>query len=165
MRLLTTGLVLMGAAALACTPQTGGMSADDEAAAIAAIEQLMFDELATIMDGDLEGYRMLISDDVLMMGPGAPMTVGADATVAMMEQFAAAMTFVDARYITNDITIYGDEAVHVFTSEWTTATMDGEPVTETAKGIHLLERTADGTWVIAADVWNTDSSPYDEEAM
>ncbi len=159
MRLLTLGLVLTGAAALACTQQTGGMSAEDEATAIAAIEQLMYDELATIMAGDMEAHRMLISDDILMMPPGEPMTTGAEATMAGLEDFLANADFTDARYITNNISIHGDVAIHQFTGEWTVVLPDGETMHETSKGIHVLERQDDGSWVIAMDVWNTDTPP------
>ena len=159
MRLLTIGLVLTGAAALACTQQTGGMSAEDEAIAISAIEQVMVDELATIMAGDLAAHRMLISDDILMMAPGQPMVSGAETNMAMLEEWLATSGFADARYITNNISIHGVVAIHQFTGEWTVILPDGETVHETSKGIHVLERLPDGRWVIAMDVWNTDTPP------
>ena len=159
MRFPTIGVGLCAAAVLACTPQTGGMSADEEAMAIAAIEQVMVDELAAAMAGDIEGFRAILSDDVIFMPPGAPIASGKDAVLAMMEEFTANTVFENARYTTNNISIHGDVAIHQFTGQWTTATPDGEPLEELSKGIHILERTPDGNWVITMDVWNTDTPP------
>ena len=97
---------------------------------------------------------------------------GAARQRAMMERaFPEALVadyggFIDARYTTNNISIHGDVAIHQFIGEWTVAMPDGETIHETSKGIHILERQADGRWVITMDVWNTDTRPgADTEEM
>jgi ketosteroid isomerase-like protein len=66
-----------------------------------------------------------------------------------------------ARYTSSEVTVSGDWAVDRYTGEITITpkAAGAAPMTETIKGVHVLQRGADGSWRIVQDVWNSDAPP------
>ena len=93
------------------------------------------------------------------MPPGEPVIQGLPAAVTWSQALHEAFILVGT-YTSTDVTVSGDLAVQRFTGLLTMTPKDGgEPMAETVRGIHVLQRQADGSWKITQDVWNTHAAP------
>ena len=141
--------------ALACSQ--AGEQVSMAAADVEAINQVREGEVSALTTEMLEGLTAVYTDDVVIMPPNEPATMGLQAGQAwfagMVEQFT-----VDLEYTGSDVSVAGDWAIERYTGTATfTPKADGEPFTETIKGIHVYARQPDGSWLIAQDIWNTDN--------
>jgi len=162
MRHGSLSVILLSAVILACAPpEEGAMAEADEAADIAAVEAVMVAEMNSLMAGDAAANAALLTDDAVIMAPGWPAVPRAEAEMffaGWLEEY----TVTDLGYLSHDSSIDGDIAIDRFVGRMTTTHREsGETETETLKGIHVLERQADGSWKIAIDVWN--ETPADDE--
>ena len=152
----STLLISVAALTLACAP--AAEMPEDTTADVAAIEAVRAQEVAAITSGDTS--LAYLTDDAVVMPPGAPQVAGKAALRNWMREFMAAVTIQAATYDQSTITVAGDWAIEHYTG---TVTMmpasGGAAMTESMKGIHVYRRGADGTWKMAMDVWNTDSAP------
>ena len=122
---------------------------------VKAIQEYFQGYVAAAKAGDLDGYRKFWTDDVVWLPPDAPLTEGIEAcmdrarpqfeeliqeeAITVEEiKFATAFTFVRVNY-----TYKG------------TPKGDGEPVEEDGKGVFLMKRKPDGSWVSTHCVWNS----------
>lgn len=55
--------------------------------------------------------------------------------------------------------VFGDVAIERLCYASVTTTADGETADDVGKGIHIYTRRADGTWLLAQDIWNIDRQP------
>lgn len=132
----------------------------DPAADRAAIEAMREAERAAAEAGDVEGFIALMAPDVMVMPPNGPAVSGREAARAWVQDFTEAFTVSFSSYMTDDVVIEGDLAVERYSGEWTvTPTGEGEPMTESVKGLHVYRRQADGSWLMTHDVWNSDEPP------
>ncbi len=146
-----TTLVLFPLIAAACAP------AADVEADRAAIEAVREAEEAAANAGNVDGFMALIAEDAMYLQPNGPPLIGADAVREWLEEFMEATTVEFNRYDTEEVIVSGDLAVERFSGEWTLMPKaGGDPVTEGIKGVHVMERQADGSWKILYDVWNSD---------
>ena len=125
------------------------------AADVKAIKDYFQRYTASAKAGDLDEYRKFWTDDVVWLPPDAPLVEGIDAcmkrarpqfeelnqeeVIAVEEiKFGPAFTFVRVNY-----TYKG------------TPKADAKAVEEDGKGVFLMERKADGSWVSSHCVWNS----------
>ncbi len=146
-----SALLLFPLVAAACAP------AADVEADRAAIEAVREAEEAAAVAGSVDDFMALFADDAVFLQPNGPQAAGADAMREVMEGFMEASKIEFNRYDTEEVLVSGDLAVERYSAEWTlTPKAGGDPVTEGVKGIHVMERQADGSWKIVYDVWNSD---------
>lgn len=148
-------LVLMGA----CAPGESEPQYDP-AADRAAIEAIREAERAAAEAGDVDGFIALMAPDIIVLPPNGPAVSGRDAVRAWLEDFMEAFAVSFSSYMTDDVIVEGDLAVERFSGEWTvTPRVEGEPLTESLKGLHLYRRQPDGSWLMTHDIWNSDEPP------
>jgi ketosteroid isomerase-like protein len=155
MRITSSVTAAMLVASLACAgAQEGGMAYVDEATDIAAVEAVATAELNTLIAGDIAANLALMTDDVVIMPPNEPALTGADAE-GFFSGFLEALTMTSAEYVSHDISIHGDIAIDAYHGKLlVTPAGSDEPVEMSVKGIHVMQRQADGSWKISHDVWN-----------
>lgn len=130
----------------------------DTSADVAAINALVDREIAAFSEGNIPELEAIFAADAVLMPPGEPAIESLSAAISWTEAMHEAFT-VDGVYTSSDVTVSGDLAVQRFTGDLTmTPKEGGEAMSETIKGIHVLQRQADGSWKITQDVWNTDAS-------
>ena len=131
----------------------------DTSADVAAINELITREIAMFSSGDLTQVSAIFAPDVVVMPPNEPAIQGRDALESWANGIHEQFT-VEGRYANSDVSVSGDLAVHRFTGELSmTSKAGGEAMSETIKGLHVLRRQADGSWLITQDVWNADQPP------
>ena len=137
--------------------ESGGMSAADVAADVAAVEAVVTAELSSIVAGDIAANVAMLTDDAVIMPPNEPTVAISDAERWFTEVLGA-YDVSAGEYASHDISIHGDIAIDYYHGELTmTPAGSDEPVTESMKGIHILERQADGSWKISYDIWNSNA--------
>ncbi|HUF23136.1 MAG TPA: SgcJ/EcaC family oxidoreductase [Vicinamibacterales bacterium] len=148
------GVLLAVGCAPAQEPEPVDTSAD-----VAAINQLITREIAMFSSGDLTELSAVFAPDVVVMAPNEPAIQGRDALGSWANGIHAQFT-VGVQYTSSDVSVSGDLAVHRFTGVLSmTPKAGGEGMSETVKGLHILRRQADGSWLITQDVWNADQPP------
>ncbi len=146
-----SALALFPLIAAACAP------AADVEADRAAIEAVREAEEAAALAGNADDFTALFADDAMALPPNGPQVAGADAIREWIEGFMEATTIEFTRYDTEEVLVSGDLTVERYSAEWIlTPKAGGDPVTEGVKGVHVMERQADGSWKIVYDVWNSD---------
>lgn len=160
-------LVFALALPLACQQQgeQTGTTEETPAVDVAAIEQAIradgdaYEQHA--IAGDIEGLVSHYSDDAIMSPPGMPKAEGTDAIRSAYTQMYAAGNPASAELNTERVTVSesGDLAVEVGSFTFAGPGPDGTTMTETGKYLAVWKPTADGSWKIAADIWNADAAP------
>ena len=134
-----------------------GMSEADEAADIAAVEAVISTEMSALLAGDAAANVDLFAHNAVLLPPNEPAFAAAEAD-AWFAEFLEAFDVTAGEYVSHDISIHGDIAIDVYHGELTmTSAESGETVAQSMKGIHVLERQADGSWKISHDIWNSNS--------
>jgi ketosteroid isomerase-like protein len=135
------------------------------AADVEAINQVREGEVTALATEMIDGLSAVYTDDVVFMAPNEPAVMGLQAGqewfAGLIEQFTVTL-----EYTGSDVSFAGDWAIERYTGTATfTPKAEGEPLTETIKGIHIYSRQADGSWLIAQDIWNTDVPLSADEPM
>ena len=159
---MSTRSVLLAALALALV-STACQPAAEEAATteadLQAIKNVIEQEIAAANAGDAERFLGILSDDVVIMPPNEQVVRGEQAGPwlrAFLDQFAMQLE----PYSNEQFVVAGDWAFHLYSYEWTlTPKAGGEPITDKGKGIHILQRQPDGSWLLAVDAWSSDLPP------
>ncbi len=158
---MNTRLILVAAFALsltsmACQPAaqeaaSGALSAED----IAAIRDVAESFRQAMLASDWETATSLFIEDAVRQPPNEPMIVGRAAILASME--AEPVTFTQFSNAPLEIDGRGDLAYARGTYSLT-ATAEGmaEPITDKGKYLGVFRKQADGSWLAAADIWNSD---------
>jgi ketosteroid isomerase-like protein len=146
--------------ASACAPAPAPAPAPvDTSADVAAINQLASQEMALFTSGATTGLDAVFAADFVGMPPNEPLIQGLPALVAWADTINEQFTL-GGGYDTSDVVVSGDWAVHRFTGSLTmTPKAGGDAMSEAIKGVHVLQRQADGSWRITQDVWNSDAPP------
>jgi ketosteroid isomerase-like protein len=98
------------------------------------------------------------ASNIAMMPPNEPALNGLDELRTWWTAMASQISMT-GRYTSSEVTVSGDWAVDRYTAELTmTPKAGGAPMTEVIKGIHVLQKGADGSWRIVQDVWNSDTA-------
>ncbi len=151
---LVTGLTLVLVVGCARRATQANTEAD-----VAAINAVRDREITLVVAGNVDSLVALYTPDVAMMPPNEPAVNGQDALRKWTKTMVSQAT-VSGRYTSSQVTVSGDWAVDRYTGVLTvTPKAGGGPTEEQIKGVHIMQRGADGTWRIAQDVWNSDAPP------
>ena len=140
----------------ACTPAAPPPPVPDTAADVAAINAIREREIVFVAASNADSLSTLYSADIAMMPPGEPGIVGSEALKKWLTDFFAAATMT-VKITSSHVDVSGDWAVDRYTGSVTVTPKGGKPMNESMKGIHILKRQPDGTWLIAQDLWNSDA--------
>ena len=104
---------------------------------------------------DFDGLVQLYTHDVVFMPPNHPVVEGQDALRKWLDSFPKASAF---SLSISDIGGYGDIA---YVRGHATMTLQPEgaagPVEEAMKYVEVRKKQADGSWLIAVDIFNSDT--------
>jgi ketosteroid isomerase-like protein len=113
-------------------------------------------ELKALNAGNIDSNLAVLTQDVVMMAPNQPVLTGAAAVRSWLRGLHDQFTF-DVRYTDSQVDVAGDRAIERYMGTGTiTPKKGGPPIQDRIKGIHIYHRQADGSWLIAQDVWNSD---------
>jgi uncharacterized protein (TIGR02246 family) len=149
-------LVALAAASLGCQPaaqEAGPLSDEDVAAIQGVVDALIEADLA----GDWDAAAALFADDAVFMMPDRPALEGKPAWRAMvdaMQPTVQALT-VDVAEIEGR----GDLAYVRGTYSETLSFGENEPLDLDGKYVWVLEKQADGSWLVTVGISNSNQPP------
>ena len=122
----------------------------EESALLALIDR----EVAAAAASDFQEYSAILADDAVFMPPnGAPRSGVALRT--WLRQFLQdfAVEWVSFRH--GDVAVDGRHGYHSYEYEWRVKPRAGGDATVSCgKGLHVLRKEADGSWMIVREIWN-----------
>jgi len=148
-------LVTMVSAALSQQPQQLAEKASNTEADVEAIKEWIKRYCATVTAGDLDAYRAFWTEDVVWLPPNGRTVKGIEACMEhnrpYFEDYESVETMsVEEIKIGNPVSF-----VHVNYTCVGRPKSEGEPFEEDGKGIFILKRKPDGSWVSTHCVWNS----------
>ena len=152
-RSISLALLALALASTACQPpaqEAAGLSDED----VGAIRGGSDTYAQLTLAGDFAGLAARFTEDAVRMPPNAPAHEGRAAIQAFVEAYP---TITEFEATTTEVGGAGDVAFARGTYSLM-ATPEGapEPVSDRGKWVSILRRQADGTWLITANVWNSD---------
>jgi ketosteroid isomerase-like protein len=124
-----------------------------------SVSQVGERELSAFSAGDIDGNLATLTQDVVMMPPNEQLLTGSAGVRSWLRRVHDQFT-INARYTESHVDVAGDWAIQRYVGVGTiTPKKGGSPIEERFKGIHIYRRQPDGSWRIAQDIWNSDSSP------
>ncbi len=155
--LAVLGIALAGAACQPAAEEAATTEADLE-----AIKNVIEQEISAANAGDAERFLGILSGDVAVLPPNELGVRGEQARLWLRAFFDQSAVQLEP-YSNEEFVVAGDWAFHLYSYEWTvTPKAGGEPITDEGKGVHILQRQPDGSWLLAVDTWNSDL-PLPEE--
>ena len=157
MKLLLSTLLLLALAIIACQPaaestDSSVTSTQVDEAAIKLVDRQYVDKWN---DTDVDGMLEYVADDVVIMGPEEPASVGKEAMRSSYKQWLAENISTWEVSIEN-IEISGNLAfVRISGTGSNTPKDGGDTKTNVEKGIHVFRRTLDGSWKMIIEIWNS----------
>lgn len=143
------------ALALGCVDQAP--PPDNRAADEAAIMQADAAWSEAAGKKDLDAIMSAVADDTVTLGPNAPTVVGKETTRTGWESMLALPGFSLSWKATKAVAARsGDLGYSYGTYELSMTGPDGNPVNDNGKYLTIWAKQADGTWQVAADIYNTD---------
>ncbi len=151
-------VIVLGFLAFAAYSQQPQQIAEEAPTAEADVRVLKmhFDRYcATVMAGDLDAYRTFWTDDVVWLPPGEPLIEGIEACMDHHRPFFEQYNLVEKMSV-EEIKV-GDPFTYVRVNYTFLATpkAGGEPIVEDGKGMFIMQRKPDGSWVSTHCVWNS----------
>ncbi len=129
---------------------------DSELRAILALTE---EEASAIGTGNLERYLSILVDDAVFMPPNSPEKAGPELR-NWLAGFLESVTVEYHSFAHGDALVAGDMAYHVFSCSWTAHPRSPAQAARLYfKGLHILQRQADGHWKIAREIWNLSPAP------
>ena len=142
-------LTIMGCQAL--PPETGQLSAEDEAAIRDGAQSFVQAALA----GDWASAAATFTEDAIRMPPNGPIIEGRAAIQAAEEESGAVLE----DFTLSSVEIDGRDGLAYERGTYSvTYTVPGmpEPMRDTGKYVVILRKQPDGSWLLAIDIWNSD---------
>lgn len=130
--------------------------ASDTAEDVRAIGQWIERYCATVTAGDFEGYRAFWTDDVVWLPPHGPVVEGIDACMGKNRPYFDQYNSVEKMSV-EEIEI-ADRFAFVrvaYTCQGKPKEEGAKPIDEDGKGIFILKRKPDGSWVSTHCIWNS----------
>jgi uncharacterized protein (TIGR02246 family) len=120
-----------------------------------AFHQTITDNVRLALAGDWEAFASLYTEDLVLMPPNGPSVTGRTGIPDMfaavtITEFSSRLTHVDG---------CADIAYGLGEHSWQ-MTIEGisEPVREAGKWVAVWRKQPDGQWLIAVDIWNSDTA-------
>jgi ketosteroid isomerase-like protein len=113
-----------------------------QATELANLDKTRQAHIAALNAGDADGWAACFAADAVQMPPNDPPNVGAESIQAWSGAFLAAFHA--------EFSLFPDE-VKITLAPRT----GGSPISDAGKYITIYHRQADGTWVMARDIWNS----------
>lgn len=107
-----------------------------------------------IASNDWSTYGSFFTEDAVVMPPHEPSIEGRTA----IQEWASALTVTD--FTESSIVVRGRTGIAYVSGKYSITFTHGqmtEPITEDGKFLEVWERQADARWLLAVDIWNTDS--------
>ena len=136
-------------------PQQTAKKAPNTKAGVEAIKKWIDRYCATVTAGDFDAYRAFWTEDVVWLPPNAPVRQGIEACMEHNRPYFEQYDSVET------MSVEEIEAADRFTFVRVNYTYRGkpkaeaEPIEEDGKGIFILKRKPDGSWVSTHCVWNS----------
>jgi uncharacterized protein (TIGR02246 family) len=148
-------LLSLAFAAFSQPPQQSAEKPSNTEADVEAIKQWIRRYCATVTAGDFEAYRAFWTDDVVWLPPHGPTLQGIDVCMEHNRPYFEQYHSVEKMSV-EEVEIADRFAfVRVNYTCQGTPKAEGEPIDEDGKGIFILKRRPDGSWVSTHCVWNS----------
>lgn len=148
-------LLSLAFAAFSPPPQPIAEKASNTEADVEAIKEWIRRYCATVTAGDFEGYRAFWTEDVVWLPPHGPTLRGIEVCMERNRPYFEQYHSVEKMSV-EEVEI-GDPFAFVrvnYTCHGRPKA-EGEPFEEDGKGIFILKRKPDGSWVSTHCVWNS----------
>ena len=145
------GIAALALVLTACTAAPAGLSPEDETAIRSLLES--YDKAVLAMDWD--ALAELFTEDVVIMRPNNPLTEGRSAFLTSAA--SSDQEFLEHHMEAIRIEGRGDLAFAQLT--YTDKHMiEGvaEPIEDVGKSVKIFRKQADGSWLLAVNIWNSD---------
>ncbi len=130
------------------------LQAEENKADVEAIKALYDLYVATIAEGDYEGYIALWAEDIIMMPPDRAIVEGKEAARPWVQSLFDQFRMKEA-FSFDEIEVAGNWAFARGTYEFeATPKTEGEAIQESGNIIYILKRQTDGSWKITSGIWN-----------
>ncbi|UCC85246.1 MAG: DUF4440 domain-containing protein [Gemmatimonadota bacterium] len=153
-RFILLSVFALGLASTACQPpaqEAAGLSEED----VAAIESTVASFVQTALANDFAEWPALHTEDALCLPPNQPAVKGRAAIQRWGEAFSLTeLTITLLEIDGRDGFAYGRSTYSY--SGTVTAEGMSVPVMDSGKGMVVLREQADGSWLIAVNIWNSD---------
>ena len=114
---------------------------------------------ATLTANSVDGFVSYFTDDAVVMPPHLPILVGIDAVRAWATESMALPGFSVVWTVNNaDVSASGDMGYTLGTFVFSATMPDGSTITDPGKYTTIWKKQADGSWKVAVDTFNSDSS-------
>lgn len=144
--------VLSLAVLAACQPEVGLLSEED----VAAIRNIATSYTQAVVAGDVDAVVAVYTENAVLLPPNTAMVQGRAAIRAASE--ADTLVTQELTLTSAEIDGRGDVAFDRGTWTWTGLAADtAEAVTETGNYLVIARKQADGSWLWAVDIWNSDT--------
>jgi len=121
---------------------------------VAAIKGMLEPFTAAVMSGDVDSWLAQYTEDIVLMPPHSPPLVGREAVRKWAEALPPVIAFTGTF---DEIVGHGDMAIVRGQYQMTFDIPDlPEPFQDTGSYLEIRTRQADGTWLLARDIFNTD---------
>ncbi len=163
-RLNTLVLVaLVGLFAVGCSPASQSDSREADATAIRQADLAW--SAAQAADG-LDGTMSAYLDDAIMLPPNSPMVVGKEAIREASEAMGMGSPGFSVTWEPMQIEVArsGDIGYAIGKFEGSVVDAAGNPVPVRGKYVEIWKKQADGSWMVAADMFSSDA-PADTVSM
>lgn len=159
-RVARLATLALGSVAWACSappPQSAALAETDVAAIKAMCEEGVVDVL---LAKDWAAFAAAFTEDAVRMVPSEASHVGR----AAIEEWAATnwggLTFADGSQTVLEVDGRGDIAYAWFSYSFTVEVPGlEEPVMDVGKGLVILRKQADGSWLVSHSIYNADHPP------
>ncbi len=152
-------VLTLALASTACQPpaqEAAGLSEED----VGAIESTVASYVQSALASDFAEWVALHTEDAVLLPPNEPAVKGR----AAIQNWMAAFSLTDLTI--TPLEIDGRDGLAYVRAPYSlsgTLTADmSEVVTDSGRGVWLLRKQPDGSWLIALDIWNSDL-PLPEE--
>ncbi|HXV14542.1 MAG TPA: DUF4440 domain-containing protein [Candidatus Krumholzibacteria bacterium] len=114
---------------------------------------------ATLAEKSVDGFTSYFTADAIVMPPHLPILVGIDAVRAWATESMALPGFSVTWTVTSaDVAASGDMGYTLGTFVFQATMPDGSTITDPGKYTTIWKKQADGSWKVAVDTFNSDSS-------
>jgi uncharacterized protein (TIGR02246 family) len=159
LRILTKLAIPIGLLAFlaACTQAPPPAPPDTREADAATLRDLDAQWSKVAAAKDVEGYVGFYADDAMVFPPNAPMVTGKEGIRKLWADDMARPGFAVSWQITQaEVARSSDLGYTIGEYEETVNDPKGKPVSDRGKYLTVWKKQADGTWKVAADIFNSD---------